>query len=144
MVLGLITVVGMFLVGQAVLGAYDIPVVGLGDADAQRLVFGLGAVTPLFPILGLALGVMLRSTAGAITTILGMMWLPQVLGGLLPTWPQEHILSLLPGLAADSFTVAHIAESAMYSDPTLGAGVVAAWLGVFVGAAYVTLRRRDA
>ena len=47
MVLGLITVVGMFLVGQAVLGAYGIPVANLTDADAQRLVFGLGAITPL-------------------------------------------------------------------------------------------------
>lgn len=144
MVLGVVSLVAMFLVGQAVLGAYGIPVASLGDADARRLVLGLGLVTPLFPILGLALGVILRSTAGAITVILGMMWLPQLLGTLLPTWPQEHVLSLLPGLAADSMTVAHIAHSPMYSDAGLGAAMVALWLVAFVGTAYVMFRRRDA
>ncbi len=143
-VLGVIALVAMFLAGQAVLGAYGIPVANLGDPDARRLVLGLGLVTPLFPILGLALGIMLRSTAGAITVILGMMWLPQVLGGLLPTWPQEHVLSLLPGLAADSMTVAHIAESPMYSDAGTGAVIVAIWLAVFVSTAYAMFRRRDA
>ena len=33
---------GMFLVGQAVLGAYGRPVASLGDADARRMVLGLG------------------------------------------------------------------------------------------------------
>lgn len=144
MVLGLITVTGMFLVGQAVAEAYGMPAAGLGDADALRLVLGLGAVTPLFPIVGFALGVILRSTAGAITTVLGMLWLPIIFGGLLPSWWQENVLSLLPGSAVDSLTIAHLAESPMYSDPALGVVIVAAWLAAFVGGAYFALSRRDA
>lgn len=144
MVLGLATVTGMFLVGQAVAGAYGMPTAGLGDADARRLVIGLGAVTPLFPIVGLALGVILRSTAGAITTVLGMLWLPIIFGGLLPTWWQEHVLSLLPGSAVDSVTIAHLAESPMFSEPAIGAVIVVAWLAAFISAAYFSLLRRDA
>jgi ABC-2 type transport system permease protein len=144
MVFGLITTLGMFLVGQAVLGAYGMPVVDLGDADARRMVLGLGAVTPLFPIIGFALGVILRSTAGAITTALGILWLPVIFGGLLPIWWQENILSLLPGPAADSFTIAHIVESPTYSDPAVGAALVGGWLLAFIAAAYFKLRRRDA
>lgn len=144
LVLGLITVTAMFLVGQAVSGAYGMPVSNLGDADALRLVLGLGATTPLFPILGFALGVILRSTAGAITTVLGMLWLPVIFGDLLPTWWQEHVLSLAPHSAADSMTIAHLDDAARFSDPAVGAAIVAVWLVTFVGTAYLTLRRRDA
>ena len=142
--LGLITTVGMFLVGQAVLGAYGVPVTDLGDPNAQRLVFGLGAATALFPVLGLALAVALRSTAGAITAVLGLLWLPQVFGELLPEWAGEHVLRLFAQSGADSMTVAHLAESPIYSDPAVGAAIVVVWLVAFVGAAYVLLARRDA
>lgn len=144
LVLGVISSVAMFLVGAAVLEAYGIPVVSLADPDAQRFVFGIGAAMPLFPVLGLALGVVLRSTAGAITAVLGLLWLPQVFGELLPEWTAEHVLSLAPQSGADSITVAHLADSPIYSDPALGAVIVVAWLVTFVGAAYLTLVRRDA
>jgi ABC-2 type transport system permease protein len=144
MAVGLITLVSMFLVGQAILGAYGVPVGYLGNADAQRLVFGLGVATPLCPIIGFALGIILRSTAGAVTAVLGLLWLPQVFAEVLPAWPQEHILSLAPQAGADSLTVAHLADSGIYSEPVLGAIIVVAWLGIFIGSAYLALTRRDA
>ena len=143
-VFGLLTTVVMFLVGQAVLGAYGMPVANLGDADAQRMVLGLGATMPFFPIIGLALGVLLRSTAGAITTVLGLLWLPQIVGEFMPRWWQEHLISRLPGSALDSVTVSHIESSFSYSDPVVGAAIATAWLVAIVGVAYVALVRRDA
>jgi ABC-2 type transport system permease protein len=144
LVFGLLTTVGMFLVGQAVLGAYGMPTTNLGNADAQRMVLGLGAVMPFFPLVGFALAVIFRSTAGAITAVLGFLWLPVIFGELLPLWWQEHVLSLLPGAAMDSLTVAHIEPSPTFSDPVLGAVIAGAWLVAIVGAAYLTLVRRDA
>jgi len=141
---GLLTTVGMFLVGQVVLGAYGMPTTDLGDADARRMVLGLGAVMPFFPLVGLAFAVIFRSTAGAITAVLGFLWLPVIFGELLPRWWQEHVLSLLPGAAMDSFTVAHIEPSPTFSDPAVGAVIAVTWLVAIVGAAYVTLVRRDA
>ena len=143
LVLGVITTVGMFLIGRAVLESYGIPIAGLGDTDVQRLVIGLGVATPLFPVFGVALGIILRSTAGAITAAMGLLWLPQVFGELLPSGPQK-VLSLAPQFGADSLTVAHFAESPLYSDPTAGALIVVVWLVAFVGAAYLVLKRRDA
>jgi ABC-2 type transport system permease protein len=141
---GLLTTVGMFLVGQTVLGAYGMPVANLGDADARRMVLGLGAVMPFFPLVGFALAVIFRSTAGAITAVLGLLWLPEIFGNFLLAWWQEHVLSLLPSNAMDSFTLAHIEPSATDLDPVLGAVVAGVWLMAGVGAAYLTLVRRDA
>jgi hypothetical protein len=142
--LGLVTTIGMFLVGQAVLGAYGMPTTDLGNADARRMVLGLGVVMPFFPLAGLALGVLLRSTAGAITAVLGLLWLPEIFGDFLPTWTQRHILSLLPSNAMDSITNAHVEPSATNVDPVLGAVIAGAWLAALVGAAYLALIRRDA
>ncbi len=144
LVFGLLTTVGMFLVGQAILGAYGMPTTDLGDPDAQRMVLGLGAVMPFFPLVGLAFGVLLRGTAGAITAVLGFLWLPVIFGELLPLWWQEHVLSLLPGAAMDSLTVAHIEPSPTFSDPVTGAVITGAWLAAIIGAAYLTFLRRDA
>jgi len=143
LVLGVISTVAMFLVGRAVLESYGISIASLGDTDVQRLVIGLGVATPLFPVFGVALGIILRSTAGAITAAMGLLWLPQVFGELLPSGPQK-VLSLAPQFGADSLTVAHFAESPLYSDPTAGALIVVVWLVAFVGAAYLVLKRRDA
>lgn len=144
LVFGLITTVGMFLVGQAVLGAYGMPTADLGDADAWRMALGVGATMPFFPIIGLALGVVLRSTAGAITTVLGLLWLPTIFEGLLPIWWRQNVISLLPGSAVDSFTIAHLVDSPSYSDPVVGAAIAGAWLVAAVGAAYIAFLRRDA
>lgn len=144
LVFGLVATVGMFLVGQAVLGAYGMPTASLADADARRMVLGLGATMPAFPVIGVALGVLLRSTAGAITVVLGLLWLPQIVGAFLPRWWQEHVISLLPGSAVDSITLGHIESSFSYSDPAVGAAIAGVWLAVLIGAAFVALHRRDA
>ena len=144
LVFGIITTVGMFLAAQAVLGWYGLPVMNLGDADARRTVLGMGAVMPFFPVIGLALGFLFRSAAGAITTVLGILWLPVIFGEVLPMWFRENVISLLPSSAVDSFTLGHVASSPSYSDPMVGAAIAAGWLVAVVGAAYFTFLRRDA
>lgn len=144
LVMGVLTTVTIFLVGQAILGAYGMPVADLGDADARRMVLGLGATLPFFPIIGLAFGILFRSTAGAITAVLGFQWLPVVFGAALPLWSQEHILSLLPGNGLDSLTIGSVEPSPAFSDPAVGAIIAATWLVAILGAAYLTFLRRDA
>ncbi len=141
---GLLATVAMLFVGQAILGAYGRPVATLGDADARRMVLGLGTVMPFFPLVGLAFGVFLRSTAGAITAVLGFLWLPVIFGEVLPLWWQRHVMSLLPGSGLDSITLAHIEPSPRFSEPLVGGIIAGAWLAVIVGAAYLTFLRRDA
>ena len=144
LVFGLITTVGMFLITHTILGAYDMPLAGLSDADTRGMVLGLGVAMPLFPILGLAIAALLRNTAGAITTVLALLWLPQIFGEVLPMWWRENLLSLLPQSGTDSLTLGHIEESPLFSDPAVAVVIVAVWLVVIVGAAYVSFVRRDA
>lgn len=143
-VLGLATSTSMFLIGQAVLGAYGMPTATLAESDAQRMVFGLGLATAYFPLIGVALGFLLRSTAGAITSVLGLLWLPQIFGAVVPMWWRENILNLLPSNGIDSLTIAHIEDSPAFSEPAVGALIAATWLFGSIGVAYIAFLRRDA
>jgi len=143
LVVGSISSVAMFVAGSAVLSSYGIAVPGLDDPDVQRFVFGLAVATPLFPVLGMAFGIILRSTAGAITAAIGLLWLPQVFGELLPSWPQEHVMSLFPQSAADSLTGGHLVENPIYPEPAVAFVTIAVWLVVLLGAAHVLVQRRD-
>lgn len=140
---GLLALTGMFLTGQAVYAAYDMPSTGLGDPDARRAILGLAIQTPLFPLIGLALGFLLRSTAAAVTAVLALIWLPEILGGLLPIWSRENILSRLPGPSIDSFTIGHLVDSPSYPDPAVGAATAVVWLVLFLSGAWLALMRRD-
>lgn len=144
LVAGLFTTISMFYAGQAVLGAYGMPTASLTDADAARMVLGLGFVMPFFPVMGFGFGTILRSTAGGITTVLGLLWLPQIFGEFVPMWFRENILNLLPSNGIDSVTVSHIQPSPAFSEPIVGAAIAAAWFAAVVGAAYLAFQRRDA
>jgi hypothetical protein len=56
---------------------------------------------PLVPLIGAALGAILRSTASAITTVLSIIFVPSIFGGLLPDVLQENVMRYLPGNASD-------------------------------------------
>ncbi len=144
LVAGLVTTISMFLVSQAILGAYGMPTASLSEYDAARMVLGLGVVMPFFPVMGFAFGTLLRSTAGGITTVLGLLWLPQIFGEFVPMWFRENILSLLPSNGIDSITISHIEPSPAFSDPAIGAVIAATWIVLVVGAGYLAFLRRDA
>lgn len=141
---GLASTISMFFVGQALLGAYGMPTASLADPDAARMVLGLGVAMPFFPLIGFAFGVLLRSTAGGITTALGLLWLPQIFGQLVSDSFQENVLSLLPSNGVDTMTAGHIQHSPAFPDPMVGAVVAGTWFAGIVAAAYVAFLRRDA
>lgn len=143
-VAGLLLILGSFFVGQWIFGAYDMPTASLGDADTLRFIAGGTLTTPVFPVIAVALGFLLRSTAGAITSGLVLIFAPEIFGGLLPRWWRENVISLLPGPASDSIAMGHIVDSPSYSDPAVGALITAAWLAGFLLLAFVVLQRRDA
>ena len=53
---------------------------------------------PFFPIIGLAVGALLRNTAGAITTVLGLLWLRTRLSAIAAGCVLLGVLSLAPWL----------------------------------------------
>jgi len=139
------TMLGMFFVAQSIFASFDMPSVSLMDDDVPRAILGTAMLSALFPLFGAALGFILRSTAGAITAVLALLWVPEIIGAFLPRWWRENVLSLLPGPAMDALTLSHILDSPTYLDSMpLAAAVVIAWMVLFVGGAYLAFQKRDA
>lgn len=145
MVVSVVTMLGMFFAAQLILQSFDMPSVGLFDENVPRAIIGTAMLSPFFPLIGAAFGFMLRSTAGAITAVLALIWVPEIIGAFLPRWWRENVISLLPGPAADSLTLSHVMDSPSHLDSMpLAALVVFAWMVIFIGGAYLALTRRDA
>jgi ABC-2 type transport system permease protein len=141
---GLATAFGMFFVGQMVFSAYDLPVASLTDDGALRAVLGVGAMLMLLPVLGACVAALLRSTSGAITTMLAVTFVPQLLDELLPRWWQDNVLDLLPGSAMENLAVGHLVLENPAYGPATAVLIIAAWLALGIGSAYAVLRWRDA
>ena len=47
---------------------------------------------------------LLRGAASAITVSLGFLWLPWMLGPVLPAWVKENVVRYLPDVAANSLS----------------------------------------
>lgn len=146
MVAGLIISIATFEVSQMILGAYDLPTARLGDSDAFRaVVLGVAVTGPVYPLIGVALAFYFRSTALAITTVLALIFLPSMVGALLPRRWQEDVLAWLPGQAADSVAIGHLyPDDPMYLHPFVGLVVAVAWVAGALVAATIVLNRRDA
>jgi ABC-2 type transport system permease protein len=132
-----------FLVAQAIFRSYDLPSASLSGEALGAVVAGW-LTTPLFPLLGLATAFILRSTAGAITTVLALIFAPALFGPLLPNWWQENVLRYLPGTAQDNLLMPEQSPDALtYLAPGWAVAVMLAWLVAFMAAAYLVLTRRD-
>jgi ABC-2 type transport system permease protein len=137
----LLAVAGMVLVARIMFAGYDVPTAGAGRI--ARVVLGVAAGAPLFPVIGVALTFVLRSAAGSVTALLGLIYAPYVLAPFLPRWWQDDALRFLPAAASDSLTLPPMADSPEQLSTWLAALTVAGWLAVFLGAAVVVLDRRD-
>ncbi|MGE5595790.1 MAG: ABC transporter permease [Hyphomicrobiales bacterium] len=143
-VAGLIAVTVMFLVAQAIYASYGMPAASLGDPDAVRMVIGMGLLASVFPVLGVALGFITRSTVAGISSVLALSFVPDFLGGLFPVWWQEHIISFFPSQAIRGFTVGSIVDDPKYQEPAVAALTITVWLGIALAAASIAVRKRDA
>ncbi len=144
LVAGVLLTVAMFLVAQAIFASYGMPSASLADGDALRAVLGNGILAAQFPVMAMALGIVLRSTSGAVLGVFAMIFGPPSLGGLLPAWYGEHVVQYLPGAASDAISMGHLEGVADGLPPGLATLVVAAWLAIFLAGAWVALERRDA
>jgi len=136
--------VAMFLVAKAILSFYGIETTSLADTGALRAVLGSAALAPLFPVIGLALGIALRSTAATIIAVLAVIFAPPFVGGMVPESWQGDALEYVPMAAADAISIGHLPDTAAGLSPALGAVVVAGWLAAFLGGAWAVFARRDA
>jgi ABC-type transport system involved in multi-copper enzyme maturation permease subunit len=142
LVLGVPAVVGAFLVGQSILAAEHLDTT-LTAPGAARAVLGSALYLAAVGLLGLGLGALLRSTAGAISALFGLLFGLQLVVGFLPSSWSDHVYKYLPAPAGTAITTVHPDPTALLA-PWAGLGVFCLYVAVVLGLAARRLHRRDA
>lgn len=128
-----------FLTGQAALGSHGTTLAATG---ALRATVGTGLYLTVVAVLGIALGFIIRSTAGGIAALFGILLvLPGILAILPQTW-QDDIGPYLPSNAGAALYDLH-PESASLA-PWTGFAVFCLYAVAAMVAAAIVLKRRDA
>jgi ABC-type transport system involved in multi-copper enzyme maturation permease subunit len=121
-----------------------------------RVVAGTAALLAVAAVLALAIGAILRRSAGAVTAVIALIVLPYILGtaDVLPTGASQWLLRVTPAAAfAIQQSIHQYPQVATdYSPvngyfplaPWAGFAVLCAWAALALGLAAFLLRRRDA
>jgi hypothetical protein len=128
-----------FVGGQALLGDHGTTLSGSG---AVRAMVGVAGFLALIGVFSVALGFVVRSTAGGVATLFGLLLVAPTLGLLLPAAWRDHLLPYLPSNAGAAFFSVHPSPDSL----SAGAGllVLVTWVVVALAAAAVLVTRRDA
>ncbi|MBQ1017687.1 ABC transporter permease [Micromonospora sp. D93] len=130
-----------FAAGSAVLND-KLGAVGLGDDGVLRALLGAGLYLGLVAVLGVALGILVRSSAGAIAILAGLLLIVPGLAALLPESISEAITPYLPSNAGSAMMMLTPADGAL--TPWAGLAVFAGYVIATLAAAAYRLKTSDA
>jgi ABC-type transport system involved in multi-copper enzyme maturation permease subunit len=143
--------------GQHLLHENGNPVFPLPALTYARIAGGSAAMLAVAAVFALAVGTLLRRSAGAVTAVIAGIVLPYLLArtpGVLPGGAEEWLLRITPaaGFAVQQTTAQYAQVLADYSPgngyfplgPWAGFAVLCAWAVLAMTLAVVLLRRRDA
>jgi ABC-2 type transport system permease protein len=133
---------GSFFIGSALLHS-RVPV-SLGDRNVTRAVVGAGLYLTVLGLFSLAIGALIRHTAGAITTAIGVVFVLPILAGLLPGSWGAHVNGYLPEQAGTLIGQQHPPSDGNVLSAWQGFGVFCLWTVVLLAIAAYLLQRRDA
>jgi hypothetical protein len=134
-------VLAAFFASQAILSRHDILQTSFSDASVARTVIGGALYLTVFGLFTLALGAIIRNTAGGIAAWVGIMFvLPPLMFALPSSW--NHAISkYLPDSAGRAiFQLTHGSDSL---GPWTGFALFCGYTAVAVAIAAVLLVRRD-
>jgi ABC-2 type transport system permease protein len=129
-----------FFAGQAILSGQHIQI-AFSHAGVPGAVLGAAGYLTLVGLFAMALGALLRNTAGGIATFAGIMFVVPPLISILPSSVANSIDPYLPSSAGAAMM--QIGNHAHTLSPGAGLAVLAAYVAVVIAAAAVALRRRD-
>jgi ABC-2 type transport system permease protein len=130
-----------FLVGQSILARERLDTT-LGQPGTARAVLGSALYLTAVGLLGLGLGALLRSSAGAIAALFGLLFAPQIIVGFLPASWSDASYGYLPVPAGAAVT--SVRPDPVTLGPWTGFGLFCLYVAVVLGLAAWRLRRRDA
>jgi hypothetical protein len=105
-------------------------------------VFGVAVYLTLVGVFAVALGFIVRSTAGGIATLFGLLLVLPGIGQVLPASWQQHTLPYLPSNAGASLFGVRLDPTAL--SPGAGLAVLCLWVVAGLALAAVLVKRRDA
>ena len=139
-VAGQVLMSAAFFLGQAVLAAHGVPHAELGDPGVLSAVAGGGLYLAAIALLAAGLGTIMRATAGALATLVGIVFLVPALAGLFPTW-LHRLFFYWPTLGAPA--VLKTVPDPDFPHPWLNLAGMCAGVAAVLAVAFVLFRRRD-
>ncbi|MEV5955408.1 ABC transporter permease [Streptomyces sp. NPDC051987] len=114
----------------------------LGDDGVLRSLAGAGLYLALVAVAGVALGTLLRSSAGAIAVLVGVLLILPGLASLLPDSLYDNINPYFPSNAGSAMYALHQSSDAL--SPGAGLAVFAGWVALTLAGAAWRLVKTDA
>ena len=148
----LVIVAVLFVVGTVTAfvgyfgGNYFLDREGIGmalEGDVLRAMYGSGLYLAGIGLFTVAVGFLLRHTAGTISVVLALMLILGNMVNLVPGTFGEWLTKLMPGNAGSAISTP-VSFNPNLLDPWVGFAVFCAEIAVLLAAAYVVVRRRDA
>jgi ABC-2 type transport system permease protein len=138
--LAVVIIFTAFFTGQAILSGAHAPHVALGDHGVLGHLMGTVYYLTAAGLIGLFTGVLVRSAAGAVTGVFGLLLvLPLLADKIKPDAVTRHTVPYLPLNLGDEMLHHHAGLS-----PGTAVAGLAAWVLVLAAAAAFSLRGRDA
>jgi hypothetical protein len=139
--IGVVGVFASFAIAGAVLSGTDAGM-SFSDDGVVASLFGVGLYLGLVGVIGVALGALLRSSAGGISALVGTFLLVPGLMSLLPRSWRTEVTPYLPGNAGESIYALHHAAGSLSAGE--GMLVLLGWTALALGGAAYRLKRADA
>ncbi|MFF3372255.1 ABC transporter permease [Streptomyces sp. NPDC002680] len=130
-----------FQIGEMILKD-DALAMSLTDDGVLRSLVGASLYLGLVGVWGVALGTLLRSTAGGIAVLVGILLVLPGLAGLLPESIRDDVTPYLPNNAGQA--VMHLHQASDSLAPWAGLAVFAGWVALTLAGAAYRLARTDA
>jgi ABC-2 type transport system permease protein len=129
-----------FFIGQAIFKGHHLNV-SLSHPGVLRAVIGCGLYMGAMVFMAMGLAIIIRHTAGAITTLVGLVFvLPAVSQALPKNW-QHDLARYLPANAGSAIT--SVIPSSTSLGPWTGFAVFLIWVAAIGGSGWYLLRHRD-
>jgi ABC-type transport system involved in multi-copper enzyme maturation permease subunit len=141
LVLTSIGALAAFLLGTPGLDGEKIAL-SLGDDGVLRSLAGAGVYLGLVAMFGVALGVLIRSSAGAIAALVGILLILPGLASLLPDSLYDSINPYFPSNAGQAAYALHQSSDSL--SPGAGLAVFAGWVALTLAGAAYRLVKTDA
>ncbi len=141
LIVGVLSTFAAYFVFQAFLSDNSLKS-SISDPGVFRAVTGGGLFLTVLGLLGLGLGTIIRSSAGAIAAVFGLVFVPQIIVQLLPQSWKTTIGPYVPMQAGSSVFSVHPEVGALA--PWTGFGVFCLYAAVALAVAFFLINRRDA